>query len=184
MYAESLLTLALGTIIIAWASQSSLRNVRSHGFYRFFAWEFILVAFTLNMNYWFSNPFSFVQIISWVLLITSLIFIFLGVQLFLNKGKIDQNRNDPSLVGIEKTTELITTGIYHYIRHPFYSSLLFLEWGIFFKHPAWTGMALGLLTTVSLIKTARTEENENIAFFGSSYQEYMKNTKMFIPFIF
>ena len=174
----------LATICITWVSRSSLRNVQAHGFYRFFAWETILILFLMNMNYWFVDPFSIRQIISWSFLIVSLVLIYQGVQLFRRQGKLDQERNDPALVGIEKTTELVTTGVYHYIRHPFYSSLLFLGWGILFKNVSWIGVLLAVLTTILLIITARKEEIENIQFFGEDYQKYMKRTKMFVPYIF
>ena len=174
----------LGTIGIVWVSRSSLRNVQYHGFYRFFAWETILILFLMNMNYWFVDPFSLRQIISWLFLIVSLVLIYQGVQLFREKGKPDQERNDPALVGIEKTTELVTTGVYDYIRHPFYSSLLFLGWGILLKNVSWIGILLAVTTTILLIITAKKEEIENIQYFGKKYQEYMKLTKMFVPFIF
>jgi len=174
----------LATIGIVWVSRSSLRNVQFHGFYRFFAWETILILFLMNMNYWFVNPFSLKQIISWSFLIVSLVLIYQGVQLLRGKGKLDQERNDPALVSIEKTTELVTTGVYHYIRHPFYSSLLFLGWGILLKNVSWIGILLAVITTILLIITARKEEIENIQYFGEKYQEYMKRTKMFVPFIF
>lgn len=174
----------LGTIGILWVSRSSLRNVQFHGFYRFFAWETILILFLMNMNYWFVDPFGLSQIISWVLLILSLVLIFQGVKLLLGKGKLDQKRNDPGLVGIEKTTELVTTGIYYYIRHPFYSSLLFLGWGILFKNISGIGILLAVITTILLIIAAGKEEIENIQYFGEKYREYMKRTKMFVPFIF
>ena len=174
----------LATIGITWVSRSSLRNVQTHGFYRFFAWETILILFLVNMNYWFVDPFSLRQIISWSFLIVSLVLIYQGVQLFRRQGRLDQERNDPALVGIEKTTELVTTGVYQYIRHPFYSSLLFLGWGILLKNVNWIGALLAVVTTILLIITARKEEIENIEFFGENYQEYMKRTKMFVPFIF
>lgn len=174
----------LATIGITWVSRLSLRDVQFHGFYRFFAWETILILFLVNMNYWFFDPFCLRQIISWSFLIVSLVLIYQGVQLFRRKGGLDQERSDPALVGIEKTTELVTTGVYHYIRHPFYSSLLFLGWGILFKNVSWIGILLAGLATILLIITARKEEIENIQFFGENYQEYMKRTKMFVPFIF
>jgi len=83
-----------------------------------------------------------------------------------------------------KTAELVTTGVYHYIRHPFYSSLLFLGWGIFFKNVNLIGILLAVITTILLIITARKEEIENIQYFGETYQEYMKRTKMFVPLIY
>jgi len=35
-----------------------------------------------------------------------------------------------------------------------------------------------------LMATAKVEEVENTRFFGAAYQTYMKQTKMFIPFLF
>lgn len=65
-----------------------------------------------------------------------------------------------------------------------YSSLLFLAWGIFFKAPSWLGGLLALAATLFLVATSRVEEAENLRFFGEAYREYMKQTKMFIPFLF
>jgi len=168
---------------ITWISRSSLRDVCSHGFYRFFAWIAIMGLIFLNINYWFFEPFRLHQIISWILLILSLPLVIQGVRLLRRQGKPDEQRTDPSLVGFEKTTELVTDDIYRYIRHPLYSSLLFLTWGVFFKQPSWTGMCLAILATFFLIMTAKVEEVENIMFFGDVYQQYMKQSKMFIPFL-
>jgi protein-S-isoprenylcysteine O-methyltransferase Ste14 len=174
----------LATIGITWVSRSSLRNIRHHGFYRFFSWEVILILFLMNVGYWFADPFSLRQILSWSFLVISLVLILQGVRLFRKGGHIDQDRQDPALVGVEKTTRLVTTGVYHYIRHPFYSSLLFLGWGVLLKNVSWIGILLAVLNTVLLTITARIEEREDIQYFGDTYQEYMKQTKMFIPFIF
>ena len=63
----------LGTIGIVWVSRSSFRDLQSHGFYRFFAWEIILIMVVLNVNYWIIDPLSIRQIIAWTLLIISLV---------------------------------------------------------------------------------------------------------------
>ena len=60
---------------IAWVSRASLRHFRSHGFYRFFAWEAILALFLLNVGYWFYESFSLHQIIAWSLLVVSLVLV-------------------------------------------------------------------------------------------------------------
>jgi len=173
----------VGTIVIVWVSRFSLRDVRSHGFYRFFAWEIILIMFAVNLRYWIKDPFSVQQVISWILLIISMVLIFQGVRLFRQRGKIDQERTDPSLVGIEKTTVLVTTSLYRYIRHPFYSSLLFLTWGIFFKRITAMMVLLAVAASMFLFITAKIEESENIEYFGEPYREYMQKTKMFIPYV-
>jgi hypothetical protein len=50
--------LVVTSIGIICVSRSSLRSFDSHGFYRFFAWEAILVLFLINVNYWLLEPFS------------------------------------------------------------------------------------------------------------------------------
>lgn len=171
-----------GSIILISISWKSLREPHSHGFYRFFAWESILLLFIVNIKYWFRNPFSWYQLIAWILLIASLIPLGLGVYSLQTRGKQAENRaGDDSLYAFEKTTELVTTGIYKHIRHPLYSSLLLLAWGIFFKLPSLIGITLTLIATLFLVATAITDETECVRFFGKEYVDYMKNTKMFIP---
>jgi protein-S-isoprenylcysteine O-methyltransferase Ste14 len=171
--------------IVAWVSRTSLRHRRSHGFYRFFAWEGILILALLNVDYWFREPLSAHQLISWLLLTICTYWVIHGVHSLHTVGKPSVERDeDPTLLGIEKTTELVTVGAFRYIRHPLYSSLLFLTWGAFFKHLSWLGLALAVVTTFFLTMTAKSEEAENIRFFGVAYRDYMRRTKMFVPRLF
>lgn len=170
---------------IAYISRASLRNPRSHGFYRFFAWEAILALFLLNVEYWFWNPFSLHQVISWIFLIASAFLVVHAVHLLRHIGNpAAQRSDDEASIGFEKTTQLVVVGAYKYIRHPMYSSLLFLTWGVLFKDLSWLSGFFALAATVFLVATAKAEEKENIRFFGTSYQAYIKQTKMFIPFLF
>jgi protein-S-isoprenylcysteine O-methyltransferase Ste14 len=169
---------------LAYVSRASLLAPRTHGFTRFFAWETIVILFLLNVDSWFRDPFSWHQIISWCLLILSLALVLPGVHLLRRVGKPDKQRDGASLVGIEKTTALVTVGVYRYIRHPLYSSLLCLAWGVFFKDPSWLGGLLAAVSTLFLAATARLEEVENLRFFGPAYEAYRKQTRMFIPFLF
>jgi protein-S-isoprenylcysteine O-methyltransferase Ste14 len=169
---------------IAWISRASLRDFRSHGFYRFFAWEAIVALILLNLDHWFYEPFRMHQIVSWLLLIVCSYWVIHGVYSLRMVGKPGSERSDPSLIGIEKTTELVTVGAYRYIRHPLYSSLLFLAWGALFKDFSWSSVALAMIATFFLTMTAKTEEAENIHFFGAAYRSYIKQTKMFIPLLF
>lgn len=63
-------------------------------------------------------------------------------------------------------------------------SLLFLGWGMFFKSPTWLEAGLALICTCFLVATARVEERENTEYFGEAYVDYMRDSRMFIPFIF
>lgn len=90
-------------------SWNSLRSFRHHGFYRFFAFEGILILVLLNADYWFQGPFSMRQILSWLLLVTSIALAVHGFYLLHTVGKPRQN--------FEDTTELVKSG-----RLPFHSS--------------------------------------------------------------
>jgi protein-S-isoprenylcysteine O-methyltransferase Ste14 len=92
-------------------------------------------------------------------------------------------REDPSLYQFEKTSELVTTGIFRYIRHPMYSSLLFLTWAIWLKKPVLPGIIIALASSILLFLTALADEKECKVWFGDTYVEYMRRTKRFIPFL-
>jgi protein-S-isoprenylcysteine O-methyltransferase Ste14 len=169
---------------LAYLSKASLRIPRSHGFYRFLAWECILILFLLVVERWFQDPFSVTQLISWLLLSVSAFLVLHGVRLLRLMGHPTQERSDEALLALERTTTLVTEGAYRYIRHPLYSSLLFLTWGIYFKHPIMLTGIVALTATAFLVATARAEEAECIQFFGHPYEQYMKRTRMFIPFLF
>jgi protein-S-isoprenylcysteine O-methyltransferase Ste14 len=164
-------------------SRRTLFHPRSHGFYRFFAWEGILWLAASNYRYWFSDPLSVNKIVAWILLALSAYTVIAGVMRFAKDGKIDRSRDAETLFGFEKTTKLIDRGIYKYIRHPLYASLIFLAWGIFFKHPTTGLLLVTILSTLMLYLTSRVDEKECLAYFGNPYMEYMKRTTMFIPFI-
>jgi protein-S-isoprenylcysteine O-methyltransferase Ste14 len=170
---------------LAYISRASLKLPRSHGFHRFFAWEVIIALILLNLEHWFRDPFALHQLASWFLLAASLIVGIPGIYVLRARGKPEARRHgDMPLIGIEKTTRLVTTGVYTYIRHPLYSSLFFLTWGAFFKDLTWVGSVMALGATAFLLATAIIEETENLRYFGTPYQEYMQQTKRFIPFLF
>ena len=172
--------LSLPVIYLSWRT---LFVVKSHGFYRFFSWECILWLFVSDYKLWFDDPFSIRQIFSWILLFVSVYMVIAGVALLKKKGKPLMNRDEKELFQFEKTTELIDQGIFNYIRHPLYSSLFFLTWGIFLKNTTTSLFFVALSSSLFLFFTAIFDEKECINFFGDKYVEYMKRSKRFIPFL-
>lgn len=160
-----------------------LRLRRTHGFYRFFAFECILALILLNADRWFRNPFSPAQMASWLLLLGSAALVLHGVRLLVRVGKPARAGGREEELGIEATTTLVTAGAYRYIRHPLYASLLCLGWGAFFKHVTFFGFLVAVTLSAFLTATAKVEEVENLRKFGDSYAVYMKKTKMFVPFV-
>ncbi len=170
---------------LGYLSRASLRAPGSHGFYRFFAWECIVALFLLNIQAWFRMPFVWNQMLSWLLLIVCIIPLAFGLSALIAHGKPGLQRGaEPHLLPFEKTTHLVTTGIYHYIRHPLYSSLLLLTWGIYLKAPAGGTGVLALASTLLLLATARADEAECVRFFGPEYRVYMSRTKRFVAYVF
>ncbi|TLN26292.1 isoprenylcysteine carboxylmethyltransferase family protein [bacterium] len=174
----------VASLAIVYISRRSLFKPRSHGFYRFFAWECILALILLNLDGWFREPWAWHQVLSWAMLLVSFIPLVFGVQSLVARGKATaQREGEEQLLAFEKTTALVTDGIYRYIRHPLYSSLLLLAWGAFLKAPGWLGGLLLAGATLALVATARADEAECKRFFGEAYGEYMKRTKMFVLYI-
>lgn len=81
------------------------------------------------------------------------------------------------------TGSLVTKGIYRYIRHPQYTGLLLLSFGMMAE---WATLPMIILYPVMIsmyVRLAKREEKDMLVEFGDEYREYMKITKMFIPFI-
>ena len=173
--------LSIFLVVFSWRA---LHNPWSHGFYRFFVFEGILILVLLNIPFWFKNPLSPLQLISWTLIFFSILFVVQGFYLLRKLGGSTSRKTSTENLPFENTVNLVTDGIYKYIRHPMYSSLLLLAWGALLKHITIYAITAALITTAFLVTTAKMEERENILFFGSRYKEYIKGTKMFIPYLF
>ncbi len=184
--------LAAGTVSLVWISRRPLLAPGSHGFYRFFAWEAILALTVLNLPVWFASPFSPAQLASWALLLGSAFLVIHAVRLLGTIGRA--GTRVPAGAGVdpaaranytfENTSRLVQVGAYRFIRHPMYASLLYLAWGVYLKRPAsaW-GAALVLAASLALWLTARADERECEREFGSDYVDYMRHTRMFVPFV-
>ena len=164
------------SLLVLPLSLESLKKPRSHGFTRFFAFESLLLLLVLNLPRWFDEPLSLLQVISWLLLLTSLVLAVHGYRLLRVIGS--------PMGHFENTTRLVIVGAYKHIRHPMYASLIALAWGIFFKRPSFAGGLLALATVYFLYLTARREEAENRTKFGAEYVAYIAGTKMFVPHLF
>lgn len=173
--------LSLPVVFLSWRSLSSTGN---HGFYRFFSWECILWLLLSNYPFWFENPFSPAQVASWFLLIVSVYYFVAGTIFLIRKGKPLKSKEREALFQFEKTTELVESGIFRYIRHPLYGSLILLTWGVFFKHMTFPLFLVSLVSTLFLYFTALFDEKECLHYFGDNYRQYMGRSKMFVPFLF
>jgi len=84
---------------------------------------------------------------------------------------------------IKKGHELITSGIYGYIRHPIYTGIAFIFIGAELVAQSYLWISY-LSLFVAFFVQGRREEKLLFAYFGKQYKDYMKKTKMLIPFVF
>jgi protein-S-isoprenylcysteine O-methyltransferase Ste14 len=174
-----------GSAAVVKLSWRSLRHLRSHGFCRFFAFELLWALILLNVPVWFRDPLSARQLVSYLLGAASILLAMEGFRLLRVVGKPSPTTVRGANLGFENTTTLVTVGVYRFIRHPLYASLLALVWCAYMKNPLpISRVVLALSATGFLIATSIAEETENLARFGAAYAAYMKRTRRFIPFLF
>ena len=78
--------------------------------------------------------------------------------------------------------KLITTGPYHYLRHPIYASAIYLTWAGQVHSPTFSAVGLAIIATVGFFVRMILEE-EFLKEKYPEYAQYMKDTKRIIPFV-
>ena len=77
---------------------------------------------------------------------------------------------------------LVTSGAYNYIRHPMYTSVIFMMLGVLVSTPTLLELLFFALLIFVLVLKARREE-ELWCGHDEAYIDYKKRTKLFIPYI-
>ncbi len=81
--------------------------------------------------------------------------------------------------------QLVTGGIFRYIRHPHYTSLLIIGFGLALFFYSLFAVAIAIITIPIMIWSILDEEKHLIRQYGKEYKEFMKNTPWrIIPKIF
>ncbi|HEY6449127.1 MAG TPA: isoprenylcysteine carboxylmethyltransferase family protein [Candidatus Cybelea sp.] len=88
------------------------------------------------------------------------------------------------LVAIQPMHQLVTTGIYGFIRHPSYAGLLIgsAGWSLAFRSGA--GLILTALLVPVVLSRIRSEEALLGRYFGPAYDAYRARTSRLLPGIF
>lgn len=141
------------------------------------AWTFAQVAAIVLV---LLPPFQLVGLVDILatLLITS------GV-VFMLYGIMSLGRFISPLAAPRKSHELITTGMYNYVRHPMYGGLLMAAFGLAVITRSETRLAMAALLWVVLEKKVTIEERMLLERYGQVYQDFKaKVTKKFFPFVY
>jgi len=84
---------------------------------------------------------------------------------------------------IRENCTLVTDGIYAYIRHPMYTSVLVSMLGVMFIYLSVYEIVLFLILLANMLTKMLYEESLWHCK-GEAYKEYAKKTKRLIPFVF
>jgi protein-S-isoprenylcysteine O-methyltransferase Ste14 len=80
--------------------------------------------------------------------------------------------------------ELVTEGIYRYIRHPQYTGFMLITLGMLLDWATIPMLIMWPVMAVLYYRLAKKEENDMIQEFGQQYLEYRQLTGMFLPRLF
>lgn len=113
----------------------------------------------------------------------SLSFSLVGIALGLWAIWVTRKAKMTVLPDVRKGSHLITNGPYKFIRHPMYSAVLLLCFGLLLTNYNFLGSLSFFILFLVLIFKIRYEEKKLNEYF-SDYKIYSKNTKKLIPFMF
>jgi protein-S-isoprenylcysteine O-methyltransferase Ste14 len=152
--------------------------------YEFIRLSILLLGFVIIPFYSYYNLKNYNFIVNNKVKIIGYLLWFVSVIILLDiYDKLGKNYS--ITLQIKENHKLITDGIYNYVRHPMYFVLvlMFLTQIIFLPNKVGIISMLSV-TPIFLIQRITNEEKMLKIEFGKQYEEYMKNTKMLIPFIF
>lgn len=84
----------------------------------------------------------------------------------------------------ESQGELVTDGVYRYIRHPQYTGIFIITLGFMIQWPTLATLVLWPFVVWMYVRLARREERDVLAAHPDRYRAYMNRTPMFIPRLF
>lgn len=117
-----------------------------------------------------------------VINIISIIFLFLGAATVLLALIAFRQRITPNPVPLE-SAKLRTNGIYRFIRHPMYTSVIFVFIGFSLYMTAYFTFLTNIGVIIFLITKIKFEEHQLLEKFPE-YRSYQLKTKKLIPFIY
>jgi len=112
-----------------------------------------------------------------------LVVVFIGILvgiLALSKNKLGNFNIRPD---IKENCSLITTGIYAYIRHPMYTSVLVSMFGVMLIYINVFEIIIYVILLLNMLVKMFYEENLWLCT-SEEYVSYVKNTKRLVPYIF
>ncbi|MGB8213862.1 MAG: isoprenylcysteine carboxylmethyltransferase family protein [Anaerolineales bacterium] len=144
----------------------------------FAAFSFILImgVATLTPNktlYYVPLPWSGLMAFGEALAVAGLVIGFLQTDIWEFLGLRQLRESD-------KPPQLITSGVYRYVRHPLYAAGLVFIWLL--PHMTFNVLVINISLTIYILIGASFEERKLLLEFGKEYSDYAAVTPMLIPF--
>lgn len=95
--------------------------------------------------------------------------------------QLDNNWSDIETAQVLSHQQVVSNGIYGYVRHPIYVGDILLLFGLELSLNSWLVLGVALMTPVILLQATREEKKLVETLPG--YDSYCQNTKRFIPFV-
>ena len=183
-----------GILLLYWILKSrSVKptEVRMQGLSQY-RWWFLLLAvvFLISERLSFISPFTTQQFVlfssnSTTPELIKIIGIFLAIAglsiAIIARWKLDTNWS--SDVDLKKDHELITTGIYAYVRHPIYTGVLLMGIGSVIYYQTIIEVVSFFALLFLFIYKYTKEEKLLVKYFPKNYPAYKKKVKALIPFV-
>ncbi len=144
---------------------------------------FFILLFLISMKF-FSVPIFafrflpeiiFIQLLAVFLTISGLIIAILA--------KMKLSRDWSSNVEIKEKHELKTTDIYKLSRHPIYTGITFMSFGLFLYTLNLSSFIFAFIMIYFMIYKLKAEEKILLEHFPEKYSNYKKRVKTLIPFV-
>jgi len=89
-------------------------------------------------------------------------------------------------VGIDQElkTNLVTSGIYRYLRNPTYTGLFIMTFGVWVIFATMSSLLWAVVFYIALEYQVRLEEEYLTSIHGDKYIKYYQDTKRYIPFFY
>lgn len=171
--------------IAFWVTKLSLakKTVKNNGggVLRFFFYFFIVLFIYLQYSVGFLSIKLWPNTLAIKILADVVTFIGLLIMLWARKTL---DRNWSANIVLKENHELITSGPYAFVRHPIYTGLSLMVLGVVLYVNTLAFTIFFILFFFGAYYKAKKEEKLLTSYFKDKYVEYMKKTKVLIPYIF
>ncbi len=127
----------------------------------------------LNANLW-STLLGMGELGMLISMLLGYVLLFIGIGIFIQGWR--------ELYSARQKNQLVTTGLYCYVRHPQYTGLFLGLFGEGIVHwPTLFSVVIFPIIVLAYMLLARSEERKVIEQFGDEYRNYQDRVPMFIP---